>query len=366
MKVQNKAYNRLNRVDFGKIRYANCWEDAELLLQGLNLLPGSKVLSIGSAGDNSFSLLTSAPQQVVVVDISPVQLYLIELKREAIRLLDRNTFMGFMDFLPMTAVKRTEIFKQIRSRLTLSARAYWDAKEEMIQLGLIHQGKFERYFQLFAHKVLPLIHSHEKVNQLIAKKSPKAQALFFEQQWNTWRWRNFFKVFFSKYVMGRLGRDKRFLQEVELKVSDFILKQAQQHLSSPNAQENYMLNYALTRDFQGTYPHYLKEASYKLIQERLDQLILVQGYVEEALDTYGPFDAFNLSNIFEYLDEQSFQKLSTRLIEGGSCQAKYAYWNLMVDRIMSQNATGLERMQKTDYQSDRGFFYKRFVLEEKR
>ena len=30
---------------------------------------------------------------------------------------------------------------------------------------------------------------------------------FYDEQWDTWRWRLLFRVFFSRFVMGRLGRD---------------------------------------------------------------------------------------------------------------------------------------------------------------
>ena len=66
------------RVNFDIIRYANCWEDADILLAGLSPASGSKVLSIGSAGDNSFSFLVTDPELVAAVDINPTQLFLIE------------------------------------------------------------------------------------------------------------------------------------------------------------------------------------------------------------------------------------------------------------------------------------------------
>lgn len=366
MKKYKNLASPLEGVDFQKIRYANCWEDAEVLLKGLKLGPGSNILSIGSAGDNSFSLLTTHPSKVVVVDISAVQLYLIELKREAIRMLDRSTFLGFMGFLPIDASKRVEIFRRIRGGISPKGRVYWDAQVEIIRRGIAHQGKFERYFQLFAGKVLPLIHSRQKVTQLLEQKSEKAQENFYETHWNSWRWRNFFKAFFSKYLLGRLGRDKQFLKEVEVRVPDFILAQSHKHLSSTMAQNNYILNYALTSDFQGNYPHYLEKTAYSVIKEQLDKLILVHGYAEKALETYGPFDAFNLSNIFEYLDVSSFQRLSYSLYQGGNPHARYAYWNLMVDRIMSNHMDTLDREETDSKLKDRGFFYKQFIIEQKK
>ena len=55
---------------FDFIRYANCWEDADVLTQALALhAPQGRVLSIGSAGDNVLALLTLAPKQIVAIDL---------------------------------------------------------------------------------------------------------------------------------------------------------------------------------------------------------------------------------------------------------------------------------------------------------
>src|SRR5690606_4507166 len=88
----------LKEVSFDLIRYANCWEDAEVLIKGLNPVEGSKLLSIGSAGDNSFSLLLTEPELVVAIDINRVQLYLIELKKRAMIDLEYEEVLAFLGF----------------------------------------------------------------------------------------------------------------------------------------------------------------------------------------------------------------------------------------------------------------------------
>ena len=44
--------------DRPRIRYAQCWEDADVLLQALAVQPGDVCLSIASGGENTLSLLT--------------------------------------------------------------------------------------------------------------------------------------------------------------------------------------------------------------------------------------------------------------------------------------------------------------------
>ena len=85
---------QLKNVKHDYIRYANCWEDPDVLLEALDVQENDKVLSIGSAGDNSFSLLSKNPKLVVAVDINPIQLNLIELKKAVFS--SNNRFTRFL------------------------------------------------------------------------------------------------------------------------------------------------------------------------------------------------------------------------------------------------------------------------------
>src|SRR5688500_13209672 len=67
-------------ADFSQVRYAQCWEDADVLLEGLRLRPGAVCLSIASAGDNTLALLTKEPQRVIALDLNPAQLACLALR----------------------------------------------------------------------------------------------------------------------------------------------------------------------------------------------------------------------------------------------------------------------------------------------
>ncbi|TLV02919.1 DUF3419 family protein [Dyadobacter luticola] len=350
-------------VDFGLIRYANCWEDADILVEALSDR-GKKNLSIGSAGDNSFSLLTTDPELVVAVDINPTQLFLIELKKISIFHFELEETLAFLGF--SLSEKRLKHFDLIKNQLSTEARAYWEANREIIEKGVIHAGKFEKYFRLFANKILPWIHSRKTVGQLLAPKSPQAQEDFYTKKWNTWRWRLLFKIFFSRYVMGKYGRDPEFLKQVDGAVSTFIFNKAAQHLRSTAAQRNYILNYNLTGDFQGALPHYLQEENYKVIRQNIGSLHLKQGFAQDAMTDFGRFHAMNLSDIFEYMDEKLFKTTSETLIKGMEKGGKLAYWNLMVPRRISAILPGKVEFCRDISENlsriDKGFFYNQFIL----
>jgi len=59
----------LDRTPTPALAYAQCWEDADVLLEALDVQPGHCCLSIASGGDNTLALLARSPQRVVAIDM---------------------------------------------------------------------------------------------------------------------------------------------------------------------------------------------------------------------------------------------------------------------------------------------------------
>ncbi len=359
--------NSINNVDFSLIRYANVWEDPEVLIQGLDLPENKRILSIASAGDNAFALLTTNPELVVAFDISSPQLHLVELKKSALKNLNYADCLAFLGFT--SNENRLEVYKELKADLSHSAIDYWNKNDAAIQSGVIHVGKFEKYFQLFSRKVLPLIHSKRKVNELFAEKSAEEQQQFFIKKWNTWRWRLLFKLFFSKWFMGRKGRDKAFLNEVKTNVGSEIFKRSEEHLSSVNCQKNSMLHYIMKGEFGNFLPFYMQEENFNLIKNNLHKIELFNGFPDQAIEKFGKFDAFNLSDIFEYMNDDVFAQTAEGLKNGANKDAKFGYWNLLVDRRISAiNPVDFEYLRTESVslsKVDTGFFYGCFIVDKK-
>lgn len=353
-------------ASFDFIRYANCWEDADILLKGLDLKPGGKVLSIASAGDNSFSLLATNPEIVLAIDINPVQLYLVELKKAAIKHLSYDEVLAFLGF--QACVHRETYFRKIKNDISPSARDYWEKHIDLLSQGVIYQGKFEKYFQLFRRRVLPLIHREKTIDQLLVEKSEQDQIEFYIQRWDSWRWRALFKFFFSKRIMGYLGRDPEFLKQVQISVGPYILAKAGRHLQSVGAQHNPMLHFQLKGNFGKTLPHYLQPSQYPLVQKNIDHLVLFEGYAEQAIQKYGVFHGMNLSNIFEYMTKDLFEQVANQLISALHPSARMAYWNLMVPRRISglfpEKVMYQKHLSQELSDQDKGFFYNQFIVDQ--
>lgn len=359
-----------HRARFDFVRYAQCWEDPALNAAALRVTENDYVLSIASGGDNTFALLLDNPRAVVGCDISPVQIYLCELKKAAIKHLDYD------DMLKLLGVSycgdRPGLFRKIKGTLPEDAQRYFEARTCDLETGIIHCGKFERYFRHFRHKVLPITHSRKIIDRLLACMTLAEQREVYNDFWDTTRWRMLFKVFCSEFVVGRFGRDPAFFKFVqERSIADLMLGRIKQALTALPIQDNFYLHYMLKGRYlkRECLPPYLMEEHFETLRQRIDR---VEFFLESGEDHMrrkpkGTVTKINYSNIFEYLSEEAMEQIFDVLVEYGAPGMIIAYRNLFVPR--SCPAKHRDRFESfADLAHDlnlqeRSFFYTRFVIE---
>lgn len=355
------------RARFDLIRYANVWEDAEVLRAALRPAPGRRFLSIASAGDNSFALLAGGAE-VVAADLSPAQLALVELKRAAVRRLSYDETLAFLGL--RKSPDRRPVYEGLERDLSPRARDFWRERLDDVADGVVHHGKFEGYFRLFRERALPLVHNRKTVLALLEERSEAERVRFYEERWNNLRWRLLFRIFFSRFMMGRLGRDPEFFRYVEGSVAERILARARYALTVLPTHANPYMEYILTGNFGRALPFYLRPDTFPAVHQGLDRLILFEGSVEEAAQAHRGegFDGFNLSDIFEYIDPQNSAAIYGRLLDAARPGARFAYWNMLVPRRLSASFSGrvrfLEEESRDLFARDLAFFYSAFVVEE--
>jgi len=355
------------RADFNQIRYAQCWEDADVLLEALDVREGDVCLSIASAGDNSFSLLSRNPAKVIAVDLNPAQLACVWLRKAAYARLTHEELLQLIGARP--ADDRQRLYTRCRPDLPTPVQQFWDARPDLINSGIGSAGKFERYFMLFRTRILPFIHTRKRVDRLLAGGSREARHAFYTSTWNSFRWRLMFNLFFSRFVMGRFGRDPAFFQYVQGSVSQRILQRARHALTELNPAENPYLQWILTGRYTTALPHALRPENFEPIRRNLDRLHVHHGSIEQYLAGQPDerIDRFNLSDIFEYMSEDNHATLLKLMVSRAKPGATLAYWNMLVPRSrpaqlagqLSENRALGDRLLL----QDKAFFYSRLVVE---
>ncbi|UXN73242.1 BtaA family protein [Devosia sp. A8/3-2] len=130
------------------IRYAQLWEDGDVLVDALATKPGATLVSIASAGDNALAMLLLDPARVVAIDLSPAQIACLSIRIAAYRTLDHASFLELMGSRP--SARRGELLDRVASKLDENDQAFWSARrDDVIRHGLGGVGKFENYFRIF-------------------------------------------------------------------------------------------------------------------------------------------------------------------------------------------------------------------------
>lgn len=358
------------KADFSVIRYAQCWEDADILLQGLNVQPGTVLLSIASAGDNSLALLTAGPRRVIALDLNPAQLACVELRVAAYRELSHPEVLEVIGSVPST--RREDLYRRLRSQLSADIRAFWDAHPNEVRQGIGAAGKFERYFRRFRRRIMPLVHGQGTIMHLLAGGGLEERRAFYARCWDTLRWRLLFPIFFSRFVMGKFGRDPSFFAYVEGSVSERILARSRHAATELNPAENPYMQWIFTGRHTTALPLALRPEHFETIRANLNRLEWRLQSVEEFLESPDtePIDGYNLSDIFEYMSEANYHLLLDKLVSHARPGGRLAYWNMLVPRSrpekMAHRLQPLTELSDGLFLQDKAFFYSRFVVEEVR
>ena len=347
---------------FSFIRYANCWEDSAVLRKALRIQSGERGVSIASAGDNTLALLLDDPSEIIAFDLNETQLFCVELKMAAF------SALSYPELLELIGVReskrRLALYRRTRKYMSQSAAEYFDANIGLIKRGIMHSGKFERYFRLFRLFVVPLFTTRQSCERFTALCDPKEQESYYRKHLDNRRLRLLFGIYFGKRVMGRLGRDKSFYRYVDDSdnVAVRIKKRFELGVSNvPNATNPY-LKYVLCNSFEeAALPEYLKRENFETIRNRLGRIKLVNGDLLSL--GASDYDFFNLSDIFEYMSDGEFERNVAHIVENSAPQARVAYWNMQGNKYIATPAlTLLRELSERLFAEDRAFFYKDFLV----
>lgn len=352
----------MSEAKFDFIRYANCWEDPENLIRSADI-KNKRVASVLSAGDNTLALLTADPAQITAFDVNPAQINLFHLKRAGFKAL------GYDDLLRLLGVTKSKkaypLFLTLENVMDKTAFAYFKEHKEYFDKGIINIGKFERYFQIFLNRIVPLFSTKKRFQALCSFKDIEKQAEYYSNVIDNRRYNAIFNAFFGFRTMGKLGRDKHFYDYVDDKEDSGknIKKIVDYGLTHVLSYDNPYFSYiAMNRYPEKALPMYLRRENFELIKSRLDRIEVRCGDTG-CLD--GKYDFFNLSDIFEYMSGEEFESNVQRLCGLSENGARIAYYNMQNKRYLSDERLTLQaELSKTITKQNRAFFYRDYLVYE--
>ncbi|MBF0409758.1 MAG: DUF3419 family protein [Candidatus Riflebacteria bacterium] len=355
------------------IVYSNVWEDPELNRVSLNVQPGDSVLSITSGGCNSLCLLLENPSKVVSIDFNPAQIALLEFKKAAISLLDYDDFLGVLGVefynkpTKHTPEKRIQLYKSFRDKLPGEARSFWDENESIIGSGVFMSGKVEKFFALYRW-ILGKLYNYDDIEKLFFQPDLESQWKYYRSI-KIKRWRFLNRSLLNRFVLSLVKGGHSFAQVEDPDLSENLnrkIDRAMKNLYNPD--NFFMALMLLGKHFKPeSMSPYLLEKNYPLLKKNIDRLETYYGILTDVLKKYGPssFDRLNLSNIFEWMDNSTFNGVIREAIALSKPRARLAY-RYTLARPRELDSSNLEKLQyepelsKKLFNQDRAFIYESF------
>jgi S-adenosylmethionine-diacylglycerol 3-amino-3-carboxypropyl transferase len=339
-----------------RIPFAQCWEDADILIEALQVDSADTCLSVASAGDNTLALVGAGAKRVIAADLSPAQVACLELRVAAYRNLRHTEFLELLGQNPSD--RRLDLYQHCRGDLSGPGRKFWDRRQHLILQGIVYSGRFERLLGILRRFVLPLVHRRQKIDRLFELSTEEERHDFYEQEWNTYRWTLLCNVLFGNATQGRLS------------VAEGLKRRIPNALIKLPPQKNPYLQWILAGRFVSALPYALRPENFDAIRQNLDSLEWRCASVEEVIAGLpdNVIHCCNLSSIFEHVSPESYRRMLDEIIRVSAPGCRLVYWNLAAQRhcppVLADRLRQRRDIAVRLHRKDKAFFYRDLVIEE--
>lgn len=313
--------------------YGQNWEDSAIELAALKVVRDDRVIAVGGAGCTVLSLLAQRPRQLYAVDRNPAQLHLLRLKFTAVSRLAPGQATAFLGGTEDKG--RLATFQMLAPHLDADTAQFWRSHADKIKNGVISQGRVERYFSMI-RRLLRLIHSRRRIEQVFAQHSLEAQRCFYRDRWDTFGWRALFALA-NKKLLDRV-LDPAFYQYVDGHgLSHDLRKRAERCMTTLPVINNYLLSWILRGRYgsgEEAWPEYLKSAASAALRAQQDTLHVAEADLVAFLRTRpdSSADKLYLSNVSEWLADRDLGPFFTEVARVARDGAIVCYRALIADR----------------------------------
>ncbi len=294
---------------FRTLNYASVNEDWRTEREALRPGPEDTVLCVTGSGDRPLDLLACGPRRVVAIDLNPAQNHLLALKVAAMRRYEYDEFAAFVGLASADPRWRREAFLALAGDLEPESHAFWVSRLRVIEMGVIYQGRWERFYRRAAALAQWL--RPRAIPRLFEFDDLEAQRRFLRESWDCPLWRLLFQAVCSRAVSRFLLRDPAYYAHRAVPARQWLYRRMTGLLERCLARDSFMVSLLLRgRLSPFDLPPYLEPVGYQGIRARLDRLSAVTAdLIEFTRERAGAFSRFSLSDVPSFLSAPQFERL---------------------------------------------------------
>jgi S-adenosylmethionine-diacylglycerol 3-amino-3-carboxypropyl transferase len=307
------------------ILFSACNEDTRSELTAFGSLEGKNVFCVTAGGGRVLSLLLDRPRAITAVDLNPAQNALLELKIAALKKLDHDGYLRFLGVRPHA--DRLATYSELRRSLSPVAQSFFDSVPDAVESGILFQGKLERFFERIA--VVTRLGYPFGLKKLLDSDDIETQRGIMAKVENP-IWRFATQTLCRRSVLRLFSGDPGFFRYLpdQLPLHEVLYDRIHGHLKRHLLRDNPLIQLV----FFGRYvwepalPIYLHAETYSRVQSALSEtkIELVTSTVHDALagNAAQGFDAFSLSDISSYLDDDAHHTLFESVLGAANPDAR--------------------------------------------
>lgn len=313
---------------FSDLNYTLANEDTriefELLPEGVE-----RVFSIAGSGARCLPLIAKNPKYLDVIDMSVSQLYLCELRLQAMKTLSYEEYLFLMGYRGALQSggdcgdDRETIFKKLK--LSPEATRYWmDRVQGWRPKGFILLGRWESHFQKLGYLFRDVLKCD--FSKFFAAQTLDEQVTIYEEEWPKVRWNSFIRIAASEYVFNKFLYKGHFSGKAEHKTeqrapSQFIMEEFDRIFRTQLVRKNYFMQILFLGRiaYEEGLPLEAHQHIVEAVKKSKTEIRYLHGNLLEHLPRY-PYNFVSLSDTISYLDQQDanqiLQKLSAETPSG--------------------------------------------------
>lgn len=337
---------------FENLNFSSSNEDGETELTAL--AGATRILCLTGSGTRPLDMLLSEAQQVIALDVNPVQNALLELKMAAIAALDHADFLAFIGVTESRT--RLAVYDRLRVGLAPEPRAHWDRHRGMIRSGLWYAGKWERIL-IWNARFLRLFRG-SGIDLLMSAPTREAQAQVWASRFGDSRIRRTLEMIGRDWIWRWVMREPagEFLpspQVVGERLAADFERAARSYLFRESDFATLVFRGAL--DPRAALPVHLRAGNYARLRAGLPRLRIVRGGLAE-LDALGlrGIDGFSLSDFGSYTGAEVYAACWKGILAAAAPGARYCerifmndlpppFPEIGVDIALSERLTGADK-----------------------
>jgi S-adenosylmethionine:diacylglycerol 3-amino-3-carboxypropyl transferase len=287
-------------MHFEKLNYSFANETTEIELAGLPENVRS-VFCIAGSGSRFTPLLTKNPEKIDVVDSSLSQLYIAELRYQAIQKLSYENYLQLLGYQKADSQLRIDLLEDLelssdQNHFWLNINTKWQAR------GFIFIGQWEKKLQIL-RKIFYIFH-FKNMNSVFSSKMK-----FPEKSWNF-----FCKVLLTEKVVRKLLYSDQSKYNLEKSFGQFIHDHFLTQIKKNRLNTEFFLQFLFCNELISSeaWPLEAQEDTFKKMKNAKTKVYFVHKKIND-INMQG-YDFYSLSDCFSYLSDVDSQKIINQLL----------------------------------------------------